>query len=77
MGALHVELTQGTIEAIKVVVAVKAPSCRRLIFVPPEFIAGTAMCTELPRRCLACKNCKSFSSRWTAFRFKENAKYEK
>jgi hypothetical protein len=46
--------------------AVKVLSCRSGLFNPPDFIPAEAMGTELPRRCPACKNCKSVSSAWTA-----------
>lgn len=55
MGAI--EGTHGTTKNAKVLGAVKALRYRGSIFVPPKFITKEAVGTELPRRCLECKNC--------------------
>jgi hypothetical protein len=61
MGALEggPEITK----VVTVVGAVKATASRRSILVPPEFMAQEAMRANLPRRCPACKNSKSVSSK--------------
>ncbi len=51
-------------------------NCRSTLFHPPEFIPAEAMGTELPRRCLACRNCKECQFRMDILSFKENTEYD-
>jgi hypothetical protein len=56
--------------------SVRVLSCRTTFFNPPEFIPAEVMGTELPRRCLACRNCKECQFCMDSLTFKENTEYE-
>jgi hypothetical protein len=67
---------QGTAKTTKVVRTIKASSCSKSIFKPPEFTVGKAMGTELPRKCPACKNCKEWQFQMDSLSFKKTQRME-
>ncbi len=68
------DMNQGSIGKGQEDTKLKVISCRSSHCNSLEFIPAKAMGTELPRRCLACKNCKESQFSMDSLSFKENTK---